>query len=87
MVLATYLLTRGLFSVGFEWGRLARLVAVLGGVAVAGELALPASGAVGLASRAGALGLVVPLLVLSGFLGARELSAVRGLAARFGRSR
>ncbi|MEA2302478.1 MAG: hypothetical protein QOE44_3013, partial [Solirubrobacteraceae bacterium] len=47
MVLATYLLTRGLFSVGFEWGRLARLVVVLGGVAVAGELALPASGAVG----------------------------------------
>ncbi|MEA2301739.1 MAG: hypothetical protein QOE44_2274, partial [Solirubrobacteraceae bacterium] len=77
-----YLLTRGLFSVGFEWGRLARLVVVLGGVAVAGELALPASGAVGLASRAGALGLVVPLLVVSGFLGAREIAVVRGLVAR-----
>ncbi|MCA1688898.1 MAG: lipopolysaccharide biosynthesis protein, partial [Actinobacteria bacterium] len=30
MVVGTYLLTRGLFSVGFEWARLARLVAVLG---------------------------------------------------------
>jgi O-antigen/teichoic acid export membrane protein len=82
MVLGTYLLTRGLFSVGFEWARLARLVAVLGGVAVAGELALPASGAVGFASRAVALALVAPLLAASGFFGAREVAAARGLVGR-----
>jgi O-antigen/teichoic acid export membrane protein len=87
MVLATYLLTRGLFSVGFEWGRLARLVVVLGGVAVAGELALPASGVVGFASRAAALALVVPFLAASGFFGAREIAAARGLVDRIRRSR
>ena len=36
-----YLLTRSLFRVGFEWRRLAQLVAILGGVAVSGELLLP----------------------------------------------
>ncbi len=41
MIVVIYLLTRSLFTVGFEWRRLAQLVAVLAGVAVAGELLLP----------------------------------------------
>ena len=44
-------LTRSVFSVGFEWGRLARLLIVLIGVSVAGELALPTSGAAGFLLR------------------------------------
>jgi O-antigen/teichoic acid export membrane protein len=45
MLLVMYTVTRGLFPVGFEWGRLGRLVAILGGVAVSGELLLPTNGA------------------------------------------
>ena len=39
-----YLLTRSLFKVGFEWPRLAKLAAILAGVAVSGELLLPTEG-------------------------------------------
>jgi O-antigen/teichoic acid export membrane protein len=85
MLVAIYLLTRRLFSVGFEWGRLARLAAVLGGVAVAGELTLPTSGLVGLVTRAGALALVPVLLVASGFLRPGEVDAARGLVRRLRR--
>ena len=42
-----HLLTRRAFTVAFEWRRLAQLVLVIGGVAVAGELLLPTHGAVG----------------------------------------
>jgi O-antigen/teichoic acid export membrane protein len=82
MVVTVYLLTRRIFSVGFEWGRLARLVAVLGGVAVAGELALPDHGLLGLAARAVAAGLIPPLLVASRFFRAGEIAAARALLRR-----
>src|SRR5437588_605055 len=44
MLLVMYLLTRGLFEVGFEWRRLMQLTAILGGVALSGELLLPTHG-------------------------------------------
>jgi hypothetical protein len=56
------LLTRRLFVVPFDWPRLARVVAIVGGVSVAGELALPTSGADGFVLRALAL-VAIPLLL------------------------
>ncbi len=51
MLAVIYALTRSLFRVGFEWRRLAQLVAIFGGVAVSGELLLPDRGALGLLTR------------------------------------
>ena len=79
MLVVMYLLTRRLFSVGFEWGRLIKLAVVLGGVAVAGEMTLPANGAGGFASRAAALLLIAPLLAAAGFFRAQERERVRSL--------
>ncbi|GAC1441012.1 MAG: oligosaccharide flippase family protein [Solirubrobacteraceae bacterium] len=73
MLLVMYRLTRSLFSVGFEWLRLAKLIAVLAGVAVAGELLLPTGGADGLLLRTGALALVAPLLLAVRFFAPGEL--------------
>lgn len=82
MLAAIHLLTRGLFVVPFEWERLARIVLVLGGVAVAGELALPTSGAAGFALRAAALVATVPLLVVAGAVRPAELARLRELLSR-----
>lgn len=81
-LVAMYLLTRSLFSVGFEWARLARLVFVLAGVAVAGELALPTHGLTGFLLRAAAAALILPLLALSGFFRPAEIAAARALLLR-----
>jgi O-antigen/teichoic acid export membrane protein len=75
-------LTRRLFHVAFEWARLAQLVLVIGGVAVAGELLLPTHGAGGLVSRALALAAIPAVLVLTRFFRAEEVARLRGLAAR-----
>jgi O-antigen/teichoic acid export membrane protein len=72
MLLVIYWLTRSVFSVGFEWGRLARLLTVLIAVSVAGELALPTSGAVGFVLRGLAWCTIVPLLAATGFFSAAE---------------
>jgi hypothetical protein len=55
MLVAVHLLTRRLFTVPFDWPRLARIVAIIGAISVAGELALPTSGVGGFALRALAL--------------------------------
>ena len=52
MLAVMHLLVRGAFHVTFEWRRLAQLTAVLGGLAVAGDLLLPTSGPVGFVTRA-----------------------------------
>jgi O-antigen/teichoic acid export membrane protein len=62
MLAVVHLLTRRLFVVPFDWPRLTRLVAVMGGVSLAGELLLPTAGVVGLLTRAGALALIPVLL-------------------------
>jgi O-antigen/teichoic acid export membrane protein len=76
MLVVVHLLTRRLFVVPFDWPRLARIVAVMAGVSVAGELLLPTSGAAGFALRALALAVIPALL-------APELLRLRGeLSAR-----
>jgi hypothetical protein len=77
-----HLLTRRLFAVPFQGGRLAVAVAVLAGVAVAGELVLPDDGAAGLLTRAAALAVVPAALLAAGFLSDGERSALRRLRTR-----
>jgi O-antigen/teichoic acid export membrane protein len=62
MLLVVHLLTRRLFVVPFEWARLARIVAIVAGVSVAGELLLPKDGAGGFALRALALAAIPVVL-------------------------
>jgi O-antigen/teichoic acid export membrane protein len=62
MLIAVHLLTRRLFVVPFDWPRMGRIVAVMAGVSVAGELLLPTSGVGGFVLRALALA-VIPLLL------------------------
>ena len=63
MLVAVHLLTRRLFVVPFEWPRLARIVAIIAGASVAGEVLLPESGIGGFASRALVLALIPVLLM------------------------
>jgi O-antigen/teichoic acid export membrane protein len=85
MIVVLHQLTRSLFRVSFEWGRLARLVLVLGGLAVAGELLLPTHGLAGFLERGAVWCLILPLLALSGFFRAEEIARVRDLLARLRR--
>jgi O-antigen/teichoic acid export membrane protein len=81
MLLVMYLLTRSLFKVGFEWLRLAKLAAILAGVAVSGELLLPTHGLAGLVLRVVWLALVPAALMLARFFHAHELAQARRLLA------
>jgi O-antigen/teichoic acid export membrane protein len=86
MLVAMWWLTRALFRVGFEWGRLAHLVAILAGVAVSGELLLPTSGLGGLVARIAWLALVPALLLATRFFRPHELQHARRLLAEGRRS-
>jgi O-antigen/teichoic acid export membrane protein len=77
IVAVLHQLTRHLFRVPFEWGRLARAVAVLATLGVGGELLLPTHGAVGLISRLAVLAAAAPLLVAAGVVTPAELRALR----------
>ncbi len=79
MLVVLHLLTRRLFSVPFEWGRIAHATALLAGVAVTGELLLPTSGAGGLVSRALALAALPVLLLATRFMRPEERAGLRGL--------
>ena len=81
MLVVMYLLTRGLFRVGFQWRRLAQLTAILAGVAVSGDQLLPTHGFVGLALRAAWLGLVPVLLLGTRFFAPHEWDQARALLA------
>jgi O-antigen/teichoic acid export membrane protein len=81
MIAVIYLLTRSLFRVGFEWLRLARLVAILASVAISGELLLPTHGFAGLALRAAWLALVPALLLITRFFHPHERAQARALIA------
>ena len=87
MIVVIYLLTRQLFAVGFEWGRLVRLVAVFGIVAVAGDLLLPTHGLVGFVLRGAAWCLVFPLLRAAGFFNTAELARAGALVTAIIRRR
>ncbi len=83
MLAVMFALTRRLFAVDFEWGRLLHAVAVLSAVTVAGELLLPTSGADGLLARTGALLSIPVLLLLTRFPSAGETARARAwFAAR-----
>ncbi|HWD75345.1 MAG TPA: lipopolysaccharide biosynthesis protein [Solirubrobacteraceae bacterium] len=82
MLAVMHLLTRRVFSVRFEWLRLAHLTVVIGGLAVAGELLLPTSGAIGFVSRAAVFVAVGPVLLATGFAHPAELRQARELLAR-----
>ena len=81
MLLVMYLLTRSLFKVGFEWLRLAKLTAILAGVAVSGELLLPTHGLLGLVLRVAWLALVPAALLLMRFFHPHERAQARALVA------
>src|SRR5919198_3457432 len=72
MLVVVHALTRRVFTVPFEWDRLALLVAVVGGVSVAGEVLLPSSGVTGFVTRAAALGALPLLLLALGFVRPEE---------------
>jgi len=81
MLLVMHALTRRLFPVAFEWRRLAQLTAILAGVAVSGELLLPASGFAGIALRALWWLLIPALLLATRFFAAEERRQARALIA------
>jgi len=82
MLIVIYSLTRSLFAVGFEWGRLGRLLAVLVGISVGGELLLPTHGALGFLLRALAWCAIWPLLRAAGFFSLAELARIGALVTR-----
>jgi O-antigen/teichoic acid export membrane protein len=82
MLVVLHVLTRRLFSVPFEWGRIAHATVLLAGVALGGELLLPASGAGGLAARTAALAVLPLLLAVTGFVRPAERAGLRALRAR-----
>lgn len=87
MLVVGHMLTRRLFSVPFQWRRMGHAVALLAGVAVAGELLLPTSGADGFAVRALALAALPGLFVVTGFAQPAELAGLRSLRTRASRRR
>ncbi len=74
-----HLLTRRAFPVDFEWRRLAQLTLIVGGLAAAGELALPTSGAVGFISRAAVWAMIPAALLVTGFAHGAELTQARAV--------
>jgi O-antigen/teichoic acid export membrane protein len=82
MLAVMHLLTRRAFTVAFEWRRLALLCVVMGGLAVGGDLLLPAHGVVGFVSRAAVLFAIPPALLMAGFAHSQEMTALRAWLAR-----
>jgi len=82
MLVVLHLLTRRLFTVPFEWGRLAHATALLGGVAVGGELLLPTAGAGAFAARAALLVALPALFAVTGFVRPAERDGLRALLRR-----
>jgi hypothetical protein len=81
MIALMYVVTRRVFPLRLEWGRLARIVGIAAGLFALGELLLPTSGWGGFLSRAAVAAAYLPLLYASGFFGDREREALRrGLA-------
>ncbi len=81
MLVILHLLSRRVFAVRFQWGRLATLTAVLAGVSVSGELLLPTHGAEGLLLRVLWLAWIPAVLTALRFFSASERAQARGLLA------
>jgi O-antigen/teichoic acid export membrane protein len=76
IVAVLHVLTRRLFVVPFEWGRLTRAILVLATLGLAGELLLPTHGAVGLVTRFAVLCLAPPALLAVRVVTLKDLKAV-----------
>ena len=87
MLVVMFVLTRNAFRVDFEWGRLGRLVLVMGALAVLGDLLAPDHGAAGLLVRVAVVVAIGPALAATGFVHAAELRQARELLARVRRGR
>jgi O-antigen/teichoic acid export membrane protein len=74
MLVVVHLLTRRLFEVPFEWGRLGRIVLIIGGISTAGELVLPTAGVAGFAARTAALAAIPICLVLARIFTVQQLA-------------
>jgi O-antigen/teichoic acid export membrane protein len=79
MVAIMHLLTRNVFAVDFEWRRLGQLTAILGGVAVSGELLLPTTGFAGFVLRIAWLATIPALLLLTRFFAPQERDQAHAL--------
>ncbi len=76
---AMYVVTQRLFPVPYEWGRLALLVAVTGGLVAGGELLLPTEGVDGFLLRT-LVWLALPVVLwVTGFLSVDERRVLRAL--------
>jgi O-antigen/teichoic acid export membrane protein len=82
MVALMYAVTRRVFPLGLEWGRIARIGGLAAGLFAAGELLLPDSGAVGLLARAALVPAFWGLLLATGFFHAAELAQLRAIRRR-----
>jgi hypothetical protein len=82
MLALMYGVTRRLFPVPFQWGRLLRIAAIAGGLFALGELLLPTAGATGLLSRAALVAAYPLLLAASGFFEPAEITHLRALGKR-----
>jgi O-antigen/teichoic acid export membrane protein len=87
MLSVMHLLTRRVFSVHFEWRRIAQLTIVMGGLAAAGDLLLPTSGLVGFLARCAVCAVIPLVLFATGFAHDPELAQIRRLMERALRSR
>lgn len=81
MILVIYRLTRSLFSVPFEWGRLAALVLVVGGFSVGGEELLGTDGVAAFLERGVVLAAIPLVLLAGGILRPEEQAGLRSLVA------
>jgi O-antigen/teichoic acid export membrane protein len=77
MLVVVHVLTRRLFAVPFERARLAKIVAIVGGFSIAGELVLPTAGAAGFAARGAVLAAIPLALVFGRVFTAREIARFR----------
>jgi O-antigen/teichoic acid export membrane protein len=82
MIGVMHVLTRRAFAVVFEWRRLAQLVVVMGGLALAGDLLLPTHGVIGFLTRAAVFFAIPPVLLASRFGHVAELRRLWTLLAR-----
>jgi O-antigen/teichoic acid export membrane protein len=82
MLGAMHFFTRRLFSVAFEWRRLAQIVLVVGGIAALGDLLLPTHGPAGFLLRAVAWLAIPGAMLLTRFPHPEEIARLRALARR-----
>ena len=77
MIALMYGVTRRVFPLELEWGRIVRIIGIAAALFAGGELLLPDSGVGGFVARAAVALAYLPLLYASGFFQDRERRALR----------